>query len=226
MTIISDLTQHAAQKKTQARSTTNGVSFAKRIEAGGSARQITQDRALGFSETGLLGLHYAHNFSNKIMGRPAPSNLLATVTNPAAVNSIPVPEEFGVQSSSNVQKFRITQVQESANEATTPKDTFKNDFICEITPLPFVLMSTDVADTPAQLKPVILNAFEQAILRRSTETRLALRVVETLQGISVICDAEMVSSNDVIEFTDIANKVAMDFGVTVRRLVVNRYESI
>jgi hypothetical protein len=225
MPIISDRPQHAPQQQSPYRSSAAGSSFAERIEAGSSARQVTQERALGFSETGLLGLHYAHDLSIKKVSQSGKQRASFITHQVIAADEL--------QACPGSAIFVATDIDIPTGQGsffpTNHADVNLNLAKSSPNPVPtnalFELMTFDAADQPDALRPAILKSFQKAILQSGSDSRLALTIVETPQGISVHCDDKIVCSDSIEEFAELALQIAKDFGVTIRSLVVTRNTS-
>jgi hypothetical protein len=57
-------------------------------------------------------------------------------------------------------------------------------------------------------------------LRARPEAKFTLKILETSQGISIVCEGDLISECDMQEFTDLAQQIANDYSVTVYYLVV------
>lgn len=222
MIMISDRPQHAPRQQSNIRPGTNGRSFAERVEAGESARQLTQERALGFSETGLLGLHYAHHLSNSQKAHVDKEWLHAALPRALAT------EDEKMLSAAPSDFFANNHMLRAPlPDIPTSGCSIKRDFASSVIRLvpvacasePLAISIAEHADT-AELP--VSRSFQQAVVQSSEKFRPGLRIVGAPQGMSVLCDQEIISNNSLEEFTELAHQIAKDFGVTVLRFVVNK----
>jgi hypothetical protein len=223
MPIISDRHRLATQQQQQNKSSVAGASFAERIEAGSSARQVTRERALGFSETGLLGLHYAHNLSNKQATPPKMQHIPIAKSYRITTEKLSVRPDVAISSPANkdVPKYNITFAPMDSKEISLR--LAKNDLNYSSSANRCELMAVDVGDQADTIQPATLKSFQKAILQTGSKFRVALKIIETSQGISVQCDEELFYDDTLEEFSELASQIAKDFGVTIRGLIVNRY---
>ena len=221
MTIISDRTQYALPQQDHVRSRAAGQSFAARIEAGDRAKNILQERALSFSETGLLGLHYANDALNKMTGQSVSAIGTGSLPDITGANIIKLFDNAATPPANEPTDILITRYSgpaggysvsnEPAQSATKPGSSLP---LAEI-----VVIDPDVAAN--ECVPTVSKIRKQAAAQNSPGVRFGLKVVEMPHGISVICEESAVSENEIQELTDLAQQVAKDFGVTIRRLIVN-----
>lgn len=226
MTIIADRQLYAAPPQGPVRSHAGGQSFAARIEAGDRAKDIVQDRALGFSEAGLLGLHYAHGLSSNVADQSGQNN--GTDFTPEAL--IPIGAKLidnAVVSSGN-QTVSINVPRNSGPTSGYVDATGSNRYLPNpATSLPSLEVKVVGADETANEMPsAVSKLFHNAISQSRPGIKLSLKIIETPHGISVICEESSVSEIEIQELTDLAQQIAKEFGVTIRRLVVNGKNSV
>jgi hypothetical protein len=226
MTIIADRQLHSAPPRGQVRPLTGGPSFAARIEAGDRAKTILQERALGFSETGLLGLHYAHDSLNKGKVRSTRDSELSSRSDAMAPNGTKFFDKAATPSTIDSGTTEMIRYSGQVDVRVAVKGRIQSAQKPEssLPSLEFTAISVD--ETPNELKPIVSKIFKQAISQSSPGVRFALKIVETSQGISVVYSETAISINELQEFTDLSQQIAKDFGVTIRRLVVNGKSSI
>lgn len=222
MALISDLSVNIPTRLRQAHPIKHDRSFTQCLELGIGAKQITTTRALGFSEIGLLGLHYAQN---------APENQIAQVSEEPALNSrIQVRAHQGRQIQSQnpfinsslpaeaSTSFSSAQMNSARVHHHSLLSTEETELAASFNEIMQVDTSVDLADgAPNKLK-LQRHAWQNA--RKCTPA--PFKVVETAQGVSVICDGDVSPHKSQEEITEIAQQVAAGFGVTVRQVIVNR----
>lgn len=221
MTIISDRQLHAASPQGPIRSRAGGQSFASRIEAGDRAKDIMKDKALGFSEAGLLGLHYGHDLSNNVADQSGPISG-ADFTPEAMVPTGAKLVDSAVIISDN--ETVLINVPRNRGETSGSVNALgPNLSLQNLAPsLPSLEIKVVGPDESANELPSPVSKISQKAISQSRPgIKFGLTVIETPQGISVICKELAVSENEIQELTELAEQIAKDFGVTLRRLVVN-----
>ena len=229
MTIITDRQLYAASPQRLIRSRAGGQSFAARIEAGDRAKDIVQDRALGFAEAGLLGLHYAHDSSNKAAywserGIRADSTPDAIVPNGTKLYDNAVAISGHEVDAVNVRGNSGQTGGNLGTKGAAPPVQSAQYPESALPSLDVVVVSTD--DTANELPSPFSKSFQKALSPDRPGIKFGLKVIETPHGISIICEESAVSENEIQELTDLAQQIAKDFGVTIRRLVVNGKNSV
>ena len=226
MTIIADRQLYAAPPQGPVRSHAGGQSFAARIEAGERAKDIVQDRALGFSEAGLLGLHYAHDSSNNLSEQSGRNG--GTDITPEAMVATGATLFDGAVLIADIEPASNNVPRNNGQTMGSVDATGSNRSLQKLAPsspsLEVLVVGAD--ETANELLSPVSKLFQKAILQSRPEHKFGLKVIETPNGISVICEDSSVSEAESQEFIDLAQQIAKDFGVTIRRLVVNGKNSV
>jgi hypothetical protein len=226
MTIIADRQSYAAPPQGPVRSSAGGQSFAARIEAGERAKDIVQDRALGFSEAGLLGLHYAHDSSSNAAAQ-AGRNYRTDFTPEANITiDERLIDKSVVISDSQTLSINILPSggQTSGNVDAARSNRFLRNPATSLPSLEVMVVGND--ETANELPSPVSKLFQKAISQSRPGIKFGLKIIETPHGISVICEESSVSEIEFQELTDLAQQIAKDFGVTIQRLVVNGKSSV
>ena len=231
MTIIAERQLHAASQQGPIRSRAGDQSFAWRIEAGDRAKDIIKDKALGFSEVGLLGLHYAHDLSNNVADQSGsisgtdftPEAMVPTSANPTGAKLF---ESALVISDNETVLINVPRNRGETSgsvNATEPNRSLQN-LAPSLPSLEIKVVGLD--ETANELPSPVSKIFQKVISQSCPGSKFGLTVIETPHGISIICKELAVSENEIQELNDLAEQIAKDFGVTLRRLVVNGKNSV
>jgi hypothetical protein len=183
------------------------------------AHDRPSDRAASFSEVGILGRQY----------REAPNNIT-----PAGLRHERVPTSYPELTESRHINTDRTMPGGNARVTLTTSSQAHVPTALSITSSsdgphsPQIANSSGVEPNPpaklqhnAKLKPLLAYYFEKACNKHQPNVRFALTVQETRDGISIIFDSEDLTETISKEISGLASRIAKDFGVTVRSLVVN-----
>ncbi len=218
------------------------TSFAELIEQGQNPSTITDHRALGFAETGMLGLHFATSSkSDSADGRAVSSghqpgksdhtadanHLTGKVVSPemkiATKDASRVPAAF-LPSDWTVATPKV-QLMQFAQEPTLPPETAGDS------PLPVI----DEPMSPSQQLPTLLEgtsdeadnaqflmrarqALEKALV---PEAELRIKILGNINNITVVIEGFEAAGESQAEIEFMLRQVAKEYGVTIGKLVVS-----
>jgi hypothetical protein len=227
MTIIADRQLYAAPPQGPVRSHAGGKSFAARIEAGERAKNIVQHRALGFSEAGLLGLHYAQDSLNNVAeqpGRNGETDIAPEAMVPTSAKLIDKAIVKADNKTGSINQFPNSDKASGHTNSAGANRALQNLASSSLPSLEVKAIET--GETANELQSPLSKVFQKEISQSRPVSKFGLKIIETPNGISVIFEETAVSETEIQELTDVAQQISKDFGVTIRRLVVNGKNSV
>jgi hypothetical protein len=200
-------------------------SFAQRIESGESARNIAQERARSFSETGLLGLHFAHgsasnkqdnSYTKSDSNRPYYPSSAEPAQGDDSLKAAPFGVPVKVAEPSNVDAISSsTRISRAARGLDVTSVTL---------PLSSGPLSPHNLSVGTKAnKSLAARAVLKALSNFNGLKNITLRIVEEKQGLTIFIGNAELSPQVIKKMTVKANEIAKTFGVTVKEIfVINR----
>ena len=201
-------------------------SFAQLIESGQSAGAITRQRARGFSEAGLMGLHFAPDGSvpHHAEGKPV---TVRSQEESAASFTVP---DLGEESAVLAGQLRTARAEELGGEGGSPRQQpALHSGSSSSAPLPALTQTAETLLPKTQQDETAWATSSSSLISRLTD-RLPLRTVNLAKvklslvsegkGMAIVLQGCTLDEEASLEFELNARRVATEFGVTVNRLIV------
>lgn len=199
-------------------------SFAQLLEAGSNAGTVSYNRALGFSEAGIMGLHFAFGASPAPLDQadcapdtsPTEAAIAATVDRPATSLSVPAPKA----PSGSAAAPAPGPIDHRANGGNTSKSALEFPSL-ETDAAPFLPEADEGCESAA--RPASRHA--RATQENGKTPRLQLKLVSSGDEIAVVADGFGHDDETRRELEKSTRDVATEFGVTVSKLIVSSTSS-
>lgn len=221
-----DPANHAqANRSAKARAASVGPSFARLIEAGAGAAQITAKRALGFGEAGVLGLHAAVAEATPTV-HVLPSSRLNTPTSPALQNCDSGSMRSGAE--------QFTGQREQTSARAKPA-VFRGSGLVETRAVAgpagdaamAAIAAVPTEDTSRTSNPSTRSSELSAAPSARKNLKLDLpsgravrfRLLESHDGFIAVVTSLDFATDEAGELLSLSETIGREFGVTVRKIV-------
>ena len=219
--------QHAPRGLTSAATPPDqpAQSFAQLIESGQSAGTITRQRARGFSEAGLMGLHFASEGSVPRHGEAKPGAASPQAETAASFSAPGVREQPAMLAG----QVLTTEAEGLGAEGGSPGRPALHSGISRSAPFPVLSQTAETLLPRTQQGETAETASNSSLLSRLTRglalrtvnpTAIRLSLVSEGNGMAIVLHGFTLNEEESLEFERNARSIAAEFGVTVNRLIV------